>query len=268
MKLKIKLRICCTHMKIGRYNHYIKPNWKAPSNVFAVTTLRCGGFSQFPYDSFNLADHVGDELSHVQSNREKLRQELELINEPIWLKQIHSNKVINIDNLVSHEADASYTTKDDLACVILTADCLPILLCDQEGTTVAAIHAGWKSLSTSIIENTINAMNIDPKKLLVWLGPAISKKAFEVGEDVYEKFVNNDFQAKYAFQFLGNNRAHPKWLADIYALAKQHLIHCNIIPSNINGGEYCTYSESSKFFSYRRDGEKTGRIASLIWMTA
>lgn len=244
--------------------HYLKPNWNAPSSIRAITTLRINGHSLKPYDSFNLADHVGDNSTHVLANRQQLLQELKLINEPKWLRQIHSNKVVCADSSLSHtEADASYTDQKNTVCVVLTADCLPILICDDQGTKVAAIHAGWKGLSINIIENTINELKINPKNLLVWLCPAIGSKAFDVGLDVYEKFTPHDSHAKEAFQNLQSD----KWLANIYMLAKQRLMACGIKDANIYGGEYCTHSDSEKFFSYRRDGEKTGRMASLIWLT-
>jgi polyphenol oxidase len=246
-------------------NHYIYPNWHTPSQVRAVTTLRTDGLSLKPYESFNLAHHVGDNPAHVLANRIKLRQELNLTSEPIWLKQTHSNKIICANNAVPYiEADASYATKSNVVCVVLTADCLPILLCDKNGTTIAAIHAGWKSLAASIIENTIANLKINPKNLLVWLGPAISSGAFIVGNEVYEKFIQHDPRAQKAFISCKSNS--QKRHANIYILARQRLTNCGIISANIYGGEYCTYSDH-RFFSYRRDGEKTGRMASLIWMT-
>lgn len=244
-------------------NHYIYPNWNAPYQVHAVTTLRTNGFSQSPYDGFNLSYRVGDDPSAVSANRMQLRQELNLHHDPIWLKQTHSNKIICADHALPYvEADASYTTKTNVVCVVLTADCLPIILCNKTGTKIAAIHAGWKGLAASIIENTIKILTTNPENLLAWLGPAIGSNAFEVGADVYDKFMQHDPRSESAFQTISAD----KWLTNIYTLARQRLTSCGIINTNIYGGEYCTYSDNKKFFSYRRDGGKTGRMASLVWL--
>ncbi|KPJ68009.1 MAG: hypothetical protein AMJ43_00910 [Coxiella sp. DG_40] len=241
------------------HTHYIKPDWPAPINVCAYVTTRTDGHSKPPYNSFNLADHVGDNATDVSANRKQLYDELNLPNEPIWLKQIHGNNVICANEMMTNtEADALYTTSPDTVCVILTADCLPILLCDNLGTKVAAIHAGWRSLSAGIIEKTITALNTPSSQLLAWLGPAINQSFYEVGEDVYDKFVQQNNDSKKAFR----QKNESKWLADIYILAKQRLVACNII--NIYDNKLCTFTDKQCFFSYRRDGE-TGRMASLIW---
>ncbi len=239
--------------------HYIKPNWPAPINVCAYVTTRTDGRSKPPYNSFNLAQHVGDNPIDVLANRKQLHDELNLPNEPIWLKQMHGNNVIRANQMmINTEADASYTTSPDTICVILTADCLPILLCDRLGTKVAAIHAGWRSLSAGIIEKTVKTLNTSGSQLLAWLGPAISQQFYEVGKDVYDKFVQYSKESKKAFT--QNNKS--KWLTNIYTLAKQRLLSCSI--TNIYDNKLCTFSDEQRFFSYRRDG-KTGRIASLIW---
>jgi len=222
---------------------YIKPNWPTSKNICAFVTTKASG---------NLADYVGDDLEKVLANRNKSSQDLNLPSEPVWLTQEHGNNVICADNLnYRPKADAAFTTLPNIVCVVLTADCLPVLLCDRAGTKVAAIHCGWRSLSAGIIEKTIAKMQA--AELLAWLGPAIGSKVYEVGNEVYEKFSQDAFK----------NIGQEKWLADIYALAKQRLLSCGV--KNIYGGEFCTYTDSERFFSYRREGN-TGRMASLIWL--
>lgn len=238
-------------------NNYIKPSWPAPNNIHAYTTTRRNGCSQAPYQSFNLADHVGDNPIAVQKNREQLKAELQLPNEPKWLQQIHSNIVISNDLPNSTPADAAYTKNSDVVCTVLTADCLPILVANKQGTKVAAIHAGWRSLANSLIENTIHS--IGNNNLLIWLGPAIGPTAFEVGRDVYQIFTDHDPAAKQAFTKIDNN----KWLADIYLLATQRLNKLGVY--DIYGGDFCTYTDQHDFYSYRRE-DLTGRMASLIWI--
>lgn len=241
--------------------NYIIPNWSAPKNIHAYTTTRLGGISQPPYNSFNLSTNVGDDLNTVLANRRKLRQDLNLPNEPCWLNQAHTKNVVVADNHASYpNADASYTTTPNIVCVELTADCLPILLCSKKGDLVAVIHAGWKGIVNGVIEATIHALPINPAELIAWLGPAIGPNSFAVGEDVREQFINFDAKAQNAFRPIANH----KWLFDIYFLGKQRLNNCGIF--TIYGGEFCTYSAPEKFFSFRRSA-KTGRMASLIWKT-
>jgi len=240
----------------------IIPDWPAPANIKAYTTLRHGGVSQAPYDTFNLAEHVGDNPQDVQTNRQLLKEMLSLPNEPIWLEQIHSTMVLPaVNDSRGKPADASFTTQSKQVCVVLTADCLPLLLCHRNGTQVAAIHAGWRGLANGIIAKTLDALNLPPEDILAWLGPAIGPKAYELGEEIREIFIKNDAEAEQAFiPSLHSDR----WLGDLYSLAKLQLQKRHV--SAIYGGKYCTYSDKERFFSYRRDGNKTGRIASLIWM--
>jgi YfiH family protein len=224
------------------HNFYIKPIWPAPQNIHAFTTTKAAG---------NLLD---------LECHGRVREQLNLPSEPVWLEQVHGNKVIRADEVTSKpKADASYTAKPNVICAVLTADCLPILLCDSLGTKVAAIHAGWRSLAGGIIEKTIKELNIQGSECMVWFGPAIGPEKFEVGLEVYEKFLQHDEQAKSAFKKTNKN----KWLANIYLLAKQRLLSCGV--ENIYGGDFCTFTNREKFFSYRRDGE-TGRMSSLIWL--
>lgn len=221
-------------------NHYLRPDWPAPQNIQSLTTTKYSG-----------------NLLNTNMCKE-LAQDLQLPNEPIWLKQVHENTVICADNYESNIADASYTSQPNTICVVRTADCLPILLCDKHGTEVAAIHGGWRSLSSGIIENTLTAMASKAEDLLVWLGPAIGPNHFEVGADVYNSFSD------YHSAFTATDEQH--WQANIYEIARQILQKCKINPKNIYGGQFCTYTEEQIFYSYRRDGETTGRMASLIWI--
>jgi YfiH family protein len=236
----------------------ITPNWPAPSKVKAYTTTRQGGHSQAPYDSLNLGDHVDDDPKAVAANRATLRELLP--SEPVWLKQVHSTKIVTA-NSSNCTADAVMTTELDKVCVILTADCLPVLFCDTAGTTVAAVHAGWRGLAGGILEATLQRLNQTPEKLLVWLGPAIGPQAFEVREEVREVFCDYLPQANKAFKANGEKQGH--WLADLYLLARQRLAHQGA--TQVFGGEFCTYTDAERFYSYRRN-KITGRMASLIWL--
>ncbi len=237
----------------------IIPDWPAPKRVRALTTTRRGGVSLPPYDSLNLGDHVGDDPAAVAENRRRLLTELELPQEPRWLTQVHGT--CSADAAIVRqgcEADASYTDKVGVVCTVLTADCLPVLLCDRAGGQVAAVHAGWRGLLNGVIEQTIAAMDAEAD-MLAWLGPAIGPAAFEVGEEVRAAFLADAPEAEVAFVPSPGGR----WLADIYSLARQRLHRAGI--SAIYGGEHCTFSEPERFYSYRRDG-RTGRMASLIWI--
>ena len=241
-------------------NNLIYPDWPAPDNIKAVNTARIGGISSPPYDGFNLADHVGDDVDRVASNRDYLIELAQLPSDPLWLEQTHSTLIIDSQNWHSGiEADAMISHNTNHVCVVMTADCLPILLCNQQGDTVAAVHAGWRGLAAGIIEKTIHSFSCNPYDIVAWLGPAIGPNQFEVGEDVYHAFTQHDPQAKLAFQQSDSEH----YLADIYRLARQRLNNLGI--SAIYGGDYCTVTDHQQFFSYRRDGV-TGRMTSLIWI--
>lgn len=243
------------------------------NKIGAVTTTRADGVSLTPFNSFNLATHVGDDLAHVHTNRAILRDDLsrgiQHPTEPYWLQQTHSSIVLELPKEYFYEcatdtapeADASFTTKAHVTCVVMTADCLPLLVVNNDATEVAAIHAGWKGLANGIIEKTINAMASPNSELHVWLGPAIGANAFEVGEDVRHQFVSQS--TKYDTCFVPYKDKSLKYLADIEQIAKIQLTALDI--TYISGGGYCTYSQSDLFFSYRREGQ-TGRMASLIWI--
>lgn len=238
--------------------HCILPNWPAPANVRALQTTRQGGGSLSPYASFNLGTHVGDKPLVVAGNRMLLAPFLP--SEPVWLNQVHGIKVENLGGAgCLPEADASVSTHRGAVCVVMTADCLPILLCDNKGTVVGAAHAGWRGLCDGVIEATVQAMQVPASTLMVWLGPAIGPAKFEVGEEVRAAFLARQPQAASAFVA----GAEGKWLADIYQLARLRLQALGI--ARIYGGDLCTYSDGQRFFSYRRDGV-TGRMGTFIWL--
>ncbi len=239
---------------------YLQPDWPAPACVQACTTTRGGGHSQAPYASFNLADYVGDDAQAVRYNRLQLQTELALPAEPLWLHQVHGSAVVDAASSAAWpDADASYTTKRGVVCAVLTADCLPILLCDAQGTAVASVHAGWRGLVDGVIATTCAALATHTGTWFAWLGPAISATAFEVGDDVYHAFITQDKRSAAAF----TAKAPDKWHADLYAVARQQLHDAGV--TAIFGGEYCTYTDETRFFSYRRQAN-TGRMASLIWL--
>ena len=234
----------------------IVPDWPAPSRVKSLMTTREGGVSDAPWASFNLGDHVGDDLAHVAANRARLRQGLP--SEPGWLKQVHSASVVETGAGVP-QADASFTRQTGTVSVVLTADCLPVLFCDRAGSVVAAAHAGWRGLADGVLESTVAAMEVPPADILAWMGAAIGPQAFEVGDEVRQVFVAQHPQAAAAFVA----HAPGKWLADIYQLARIRLQGIGV--RAVYGGGSCTFTESERFFSYRRDGV-TGRMAALIWL--
>ena len=234
----------------------IIPDWPAPANVKAIQTTRKGGFSVAPYDSFNLGAHVQDDPLAVTKNRQLLSQYLP--SEPVWLNQVHGIKVIDATKATcAQDADASFSQNKNVVCVTMTADCLPVLLCNKQGTAVAAIHAGWRSLCDGVIEATIKSLGQASEDLMAWLGPAIGPKAFEVGSEVRAAFVAQDVQAEQAFSPVGD-----KWLGDLYLIARQRLNKQGV--TQVYGGGECTFSNPSQYFSFRRDGV-TGRMANMIW---
>ena len=243
----------------------LKPDWPAPDRVRAVSTTRVGGVSVPPWNSLNLGSHVEDNPEHVQENRRRLAESLKLGSARIgWLNQVHGTAVVELTpNNVgqSAEADASYTRHPGIACAILTADCLPVILADREGTVVGAAHCGWRSLCGGVIENLVSEMAVAPETLQAWLGPAIGPDSFEVGPEVREAFLEHDPKAAQSFKAEGARPGH--FMADIYALATLRLNHLGV--SSVTGGGLCTVQDSDRFFSYRRDGQ-TGRMATLVWL--
>jgi YfiH family protein len=239
---------------------YLVPQWPAPQQVQALVTLRTGGYSSGPYASFNLADHTDDDPEAVSNNRSLLREYFSLPAEPVWLQQVHSDRIIRADRKTdATEADGSWTATTGVVCVVMTADCLPVLICSRDGSRVAAAHAGWRGLHAGVIPNAVKALGTDPAELLVWLGPAIGPRAFEVGPEVVHAF--NDVLPENAAAFTQTDEQH--WLCDLYRLARLQLERLGIVA--VYGGNECTYTDKQRFYSYRRDG-KTGRMASLIWL--
>jgi YfiH family protein len=241
---------------------FLRPQWPAPATVQALVTGRTGGISRPPYDSLNLGDHVGDDPAAVAANRQSLQTRAGLPAVPLWLSQVHGTRCVNAAQAQpGDEADAVMAQAPGLVCAIMTADCLPLLLCDRAGSRVGAAHAGWRGLLDGVIESTLAALDCPPGEVLAWLGPAIGPRAFEVGPEVRAAFITEDPAA--ATAFTPKNGPTEKWLCDIYALARLRLARAGV--TAVYGGEHCTYTEKEDFFSYRRDGT-TGRMASLIWL--
>lgn len=236
---------------------WLTPDWPAPANVRACVTTRAGGISLPPFDGLNLGDHVEDEPQAVADNRRLLVERLGC--QPAWLKQVHSPDVVEADPAQVSTADASWGSRPGTACAVLTADCLPALFCNRAGTRVAAAHAGWRGLAGGVLENTLDALAVEPAEVLVWLGPAIGPQAFEVGPEVREAFVSRHAEAERAFS---PSRNTGKFMADIYALARIRLAARGV--TAVYGGGFCTVSDG-RFFSYRR-AARTGRFASLVWL--
>lgn len=247
-----------------------EPTTGRGARVRALTTTRDGGLSHGPYASLNLAAHVGDDPARVAGNRDRLQAALHLPAPPRWLNQVHGCAVCTAEAATAAptsappSADAVLTTRPGIVCAVLTADCLPLLLRDRDGTVVAAVHAGWRGLLHGVIESAIEsaraALPAQPAApLLAWLGPAIGPQAFEVGAEVRDAFVAHQAEAAAHFQ-LGRP---GRWLADLYGLARARLASAGV--HQVSGADHCTYSDPRRFFSYRRDGV-TGRMASLIWI--
>ena len=236
----------------------LQPDWPAPARVKSLQTLRSGGVSVAPWASFNLGDHVGDDPLHVAANRDALTACLP--SAPCWLQQVHGTLAVNAENTPKPAvADAAFTRQVGRVCAVMTADCLPVLFCDRTGSVVAAAHAGWRGLLGGVLESTMAAMAVPPDQVLAWLGPAIGPSAFEVGDEVRAAFVAELPAAGAAFAPCGQG----KWLADLYALARLRLARAGV--TAVYGGNACTYSDPTRYFSYRRDGV-TGRMATLIWL--
>lgn len=238
------------------------PDWPVPVQVKALITTRQGGVSQAPYDSLNLAMHVGDAPEAVAENRSRLRSLCRLPSEPFWLSQVHGCQVA--DSAAARpgcEADAVFSDQPGVVCAVMTADCLPLLIADRAGGRVCAVHAGWRGLAEGVIESAVSRMGVAPEEIMVWLGPAIGPDRFEVGGEVRQVFIDAHADDAAAF--------HPhtgdRWLADIYQLARLRLTRLGV--GFIGGGDYCTVRQADMFYSYRREGV-TGRMASMIWLQA
>ena len=246
----------------------IEPDWPAPASVIALSTTRQGGHSRPPFDSFNLALHVGDDPADVAANRAVLQAWLPPGTQVQWLTQVHGRVVVKAGrDTACPEADACWSADPGVACAVLTADCLPVLFCDRGGRRVAAAHAGWRGLLAGVLEATVAAMGVDPGQLMAWLGPAIGPAAFEVGGEVRVAYLAEarsgaEF-ARVESCFLPRRGSEDRYSADLYALARLRLQQAGV--TAIHGGDYCTCSDADRFYSYRRDG-RTGRMASLVML--
>jgi YfiH family protein len=240
---------------------WLEPEWPAPPGVRVISTLRQGGTSVGPYASMNLASHVGDAAASVEANRRLLRRAAQLPAEPMWLEQVHGTEVVVHDGRSDvPRADAAITRGRGRVCAVMTADCLPVVLADRAGSRVAVAHAGWRGLAQGVVEATVRAMRCPPADLIAWLGPAIGQQAFEVGAEVRDAFVARS--EKLAGCFAGNERG--RFQADLYGIATAVLAEAGV--TAVHGGGWCTASDPSRFFSFRRDGT-TGRMATLAWLS-
>lgn len=242
---------------------FIAPDWLAPPAVRAFATTRAGGLSIGACASLNLGDHVGDDPVAVRENRARLAEALGLSREPLWLRQVHGTAVADAASARAlPTADAMIARVPGAACVVLTADCLPVVFCDDAGTVVAAAHAGWRGLAAGVLEATVAALaaaGAAPAALMAWIGPGIGAAAYEVGDDVRDAFLARDPGATVGFA--ANDRG--RWQLDMPLIARHRLAAAGI--TRVSGGDLCTRADSRRFFSYRRDGT-CGRQATLIWL--
>jgi hypothetical protein len=241
----------------------LRADWPAPPGVVAFTTQRHGaGVSVPPFDTFNMGLRSGDDAGAVARNRAALRELADLPSAPHWLRQVHGTHVARFDapprDGAEVEADAAVTSVAGVVLAILTADCLPVVFASRDGGEVAAAHAGWRGLAAGVLEATVAAMRADPRDVVAWLGPAAGPDAYEIGDDVFDAFVDREAAAREAFT--ATRPGH--WHVDLYALARSRLARVGI--REVHGGGLCTISDPARFFSHRRD-QRTGRIATLVW---
>ena len=237
----------------------VQPQWPAPAAIRAWCTTRVGGVSEAPFESLNLGLHVGDVDARVIENRERLQRQLKLPTEPAWIRQIHGTRVVVLGQNRGREADAAITRQTGVVAVVLVADCLPILLCNQAGTEVAAVHAGWRGLQAGVIEATLDRMQSPGDRLMAWIGPGISQPFFEVGDEVRSAFVESMPGARDYFRANNNHR----WQCDLPGLAELRLNRRGI--ARVFRDPHCSYRDAGMFYSHRRDAT-TGRMAALIWI--
>ena len=252
---------------VGAGLQFLTPDWAAPRSVRAAFTLRRGGVSAAPFDSLNVAAHVGDDSQAVAKNRRRLRDGLRLPQEPAWMEQVHRTEVLDLDlsDLAARAAsssvaaDAALTRRAGRVCVVQVADWLPVLFAARDGSAVAAAHAGWRGLAAGVLEATVKSLAVDTGGLLAWIGPGIGPAHFEVGDEVRGAFLAHDNAAAAAFSI--NTRG--RWQCDLPLLARARLAALGI--AAVTGGTWCTYADASRFFSFRRDG-RCGRMAAVIWL--
>ena len=241
---------------------WITPDWPAPRDVRTVTTTRNGGVSRAPYASLNLGAGSGDAPCAVADNRARVLAALGIEREPCWLRQVHGANVepaAHFDH--PPQADGSVGGRGSPPCVVLTADCLPIVLCDSSGTRVGIAHAGWRGLAAGVIARCVDAMQRPGRDLLAWLGPAIGPGSYEVGPEVREAILSTHPTARSAFS--PSSSGGDRWMADLYGIAARQLESLGI--DRVYGGGFCTFRDERRFFSFRRDGT-TGRFATLVWI--
>ncbi|WP_333607396.1 peptidoglycan editing factor PgeF [Arsukibacterium sp.] len=244
----------------------IIPNWPDLPGISAVSSCRLGGVSEGLHESLNLGDHVGDDKDAVWQNRQRFAQLAQMPAAPVWLNQVHGTQVLCLSPQTAFPpsgtvtADAAYSNMAGRVCTVMTADCLPLLVRSEAADEVAAIHAGWRGLLAGVIEQTLQCFSAKPQQLQVWLGPAIGPSAFAVGSEVQQAFVARAAVNHSAFTL----DAQGQWRADLYQLARLVLMQAGV--EQVYGGDYCTYTDNKRFFSYRRDGQ-TGRMASAIWIS-
>ena len=241
----------------------IPAEWSAPAPVRALTTTRCGGVSRSPYDTLNLALHVGDVAQKVLENRQIVQQALKLPQMPLFLHQQHTNTVCKIDGPKKSGGplvgDACWTDKPGMPLVVMTADCLPIVLCDRAGAVVAAVHAGWRGLDNGVIEATVASLPVPPTALMAWIGPGISQRHFQVGDAVRQQLCGRD--RALTDHFVADETG--RWRMDLAAIAAWQLQRLGVV--QVWQSSLCTYAEAGRCYSYRRDGV-TGRMGTFIWM--
>lgn len=241
---------------------YLQADWPVVPGVRALCTLRAGGVSLAPFDSFNFGQRVGDDPAALEQNLLRLSAAAQLPGPPQWLEQVHGVEVVDLDQPGSRRADAALTRRAGVVCAIQTADCLPVLLTATDGSAVAAAHAGWRGLAGGVLTHTVAALQAAATPgigLQAWLGPAIGQDRFEVGDDVRTAFCDADAAA--AAAFVANDRG--RWQADLYALARRALAAQGV--TAVSGGGWCTHAQGDQFYSYRR-AARTGRMASLVWI--
>lgn len=249
-------------------DEWLRPDWGAPANVHLRVTTRHGNYSAPPYDGFNLALHVGDDPAAVEANRRRLQQALGLPRQPAWLEQVHGVVVVDAAGVDPSAppvvADAAFTREPGVACVVMTADCLPVALAARDGSVVGVAHAGWKGLCAGVIESLADAMAVPGGELVAWLGPAIGPAAYETGPEVRNAFVGKDAGAAAAFVAVTRADGTPGFLCDLYALARRRLQALGL--TEAAGGGFCTLTDAARFYSFRRQ-PVTGRVATLVWRT-
>jgi YfiH family protein len=243
---------------------WIVPSWPAPTAVHSLSTTRNGGVSAGRYATLNLGTATGDDPTAIADNRRRVGSYIP--SAPVWLRQAHGADVATLDAAAidvartrAPIADAAVTRERDVVLGVLIADCLPVLFAAKNANVVAVAHAGWRGLASGVLENAVATMGVAPADVIAWLGPAIGMSAFEVGEDVVDAFAESDIREGFA------PKGYGKWNADLYAIARARLNRSGV--RSINGGGYCTFTDSARFFSYRRERE-TGRMAALIWLAS